>query len=135
VEALSPERSAARHPLFQVAIDMAEAVEAAPELPGVRTQTSQLSQGTAKFDLTVNFREHRDRVGHPDGLDITMEYATDLYDPGTVETLLARLTRLIDAVVADPDARVADIDLLDPAERRALLDDYNDTGVRLAEGA
>ncbi|MFE6852092.1 amino acid adenylation domain-containing protein [Streptomyces sp. NPDC057674] len=135
VETLNPERSAARHPLFQVMLTLAEAAEATPALPGIRAETSQLSAGIAKFDLTVNFYEHRDRLGHPHGLDIVLEYATDLYDPDTVEAAGERLARVLDAVIADPDVKVADIELLSSAQRHALLADYNDTAVRLPEGA
>ncbi|MGW8604930.1 amino acid adenylation domain-containing protein [Streptomyces sp. NPDC055893] len=135
VETLNPERSAARHPLFQVMLTLAEAAEATPALPGVRAETSQLSAGIAKFDLTVNFYEHRDRLGHPHGLDIVLEYATDLYDPDTVEAAGERLARVLDAVIADPDVKVADIELLSSAQRHALLADYNDTAARLPEGA
>ncbi|MFD8376282.1 amino acid adenylation domain-containing protein [Streptomyces sp. NPDC059688] len=135
VEALNPERSAARHPLFQVMLTLAEATEPAPALPGIRSETGQPGLGIAKFDLTVNFYEHRDRAGHPNGLDIVLEYATDLYDPATIETAADRLTRVLDAVIADPDVRVADIELLTTAQRRALLDDYNDTSAALPEGA
>ncbi|MFG3490885.1 amino acid adenylation domain-containing protein [Streptomyces sp. NPDC047972] len=135
VEALNPERSASRHPLFQVMLTLAEAAEATPRLPGVRAETRQLSAGIAKFDLTVNFYEHRDRLGHPHGLDIVLEYATDLYDPEAVEAAGERLARVLDAVVADPDVKVADIELLSETQRRRLLADYNDTAVRLPEGA
>ncbi|MFD3995343.1 amino acid adenylation domain-containing protein [Streptomyces sp. NPDC058583] len=135
VETLNPERSAARHPLFQVMLTLAEAAEATPRLPGVRAETRQLSAGIAKFDLTVNFYEHRDRVGHPNGLDIVLEYATDLYDPDTVEAAGERLARVLDAVIVDPDVKVADIELLSSAQRHALLAEYNDTAVPLPEGA
>ncbi|MER5964375.1 amino acid adenylation domain-containing protein [Streptomyces sp. NPDC002057] len=135
VETLNPERSAARHPLFQVMLTLAEAAEATPRLPGVRAETERLSAGIAKFDLTVNFYEHRDRIGHPNGLDIVLEYATDLYDPDTVEAAAERLARVLDAVIADPDVKVADIELLSPEQRHALLAGYNDTAVRLPGGA
>ncbi|WNI27179.1 non-ribosomal peptide synthetase [Streptomyces sp. ITFR-16] len=134
VEALNPERSAARHPLFQVMLTLAEAAEATPKMPGVRTETHQLGTGAAKFDLTVNFYEHRDRIGHPNGLDIVLEYATDLYDTGIIEAAAERLVRVLDAVIADPDVRVADIELLSARQHRALLTDYNDTTVALPEG-
>ncbi|MFE0653939.1 amino acid adenylation domain-containing protein [Streptomyces sp. NPDC059534] len=134
VETLNPERSAARHPLFQVMLTLAEAAEATPRLPGVRAETQQLSAGIAKFDLTVNFYEHRDRVGHPNGLDIVLEYATDLYDAESVEAAAERLARVLDAVIADPDVKVADIELLSARQRRALLADYNDTAAELPEG-
>jgi len=70
VEALNPERSASRHPLFQVVLALADAVDAAPALPGVVAETSQLNPGPAKFDLEIAFLEHRDPDGQPGGLDI-----------------------------------------------------------------
>ncbi|MGW3099572.1 amino acid adenylation domain-containing protein [Streptomyces sp. NPDC001102] len=134
VEALNPERSAARHPLFQVMLTLAEAADPAPALPGMRAETGRPGMGTAKFDLTVNFHEHRDRAGRPSGLDIVLEYATDLYDPATIETAADRLTRVLDAVITDPDVPVADIELLTDDQRRTLLTAYNDTAAPLPEG-
>ena len=36
---------------------------------------------------------------------------------------------MLDAVAADPDVVVTGIDLLDPAERRVLVEEYNGTAV------
>ena len=60
MEALNPDRSAARHPLFQVMLTLGDAADDAPGLPGVRAQTSQLNPGTAKFDLTWGLVEMPD---------------------------------------------------------------------------
>ena len=59
------------------------------------------------------------------------EYATELYDAGTAEGIGRRLVRVLEAVAADPDVVVTGIDLLDPAERRVLVDEYNDMPVAL----
>ncbi|MGW4690726.1 condensation domain-containing protein, partial [Streptomyces sp. NPDC004244] len=135
VEALNPERSASRHPLFQVMLTVADAVNPAPALPGVQARTDQLPLGTAKFDLTVNFHEHRTPDGRPGGLDITVEYATDLYDARTVQAAAERLARILGAAVADPEAPIGRIDLLTEAERSELLVAYNSTGSRLPVGS
>ncbi|WP_153812724.1 non-ribosomal peptide synthetase [Streptomyces sp. SUK 48] len=127
VEALNPERSASRHPLFQVMLTVADAVDPAPVLPGADTSASQLPLGAAKFDLTVNFHEHHTRDGGPAGLDITIEYATDLYDAVTMRAAAARLVRLLGAAVAEPETPIGRIELLGETERAALLVDYNDT--------
>ncbi|MYU05335.1 amino acid adenylation domain-containing protein [Streptomyces sp. SID8366] len=127
VEALNPERSASRHPLFQVMLTVADAVDPAPVLPGADTSASQLPLDAAKFDLTVNFHEHHTRDGGPAGLDITIEYATDLYDAVTMRAAAARLVRLLGAAVAEPETPIGRIELLGETERAALLVDYNDT--------
>ncbi|MEE1746092.1 condensation domain-containing protein, partial [Streptomyces sp. JV184] len=93
VEALNPERSTARHPLVQVMLTLTDA--ATPPLVAEALDTA--SEFTwlrfAKFDLTVSFAEHRGGDGRPGGLDITLEYATDLYDARSVELAGERLVR------------------------------------------
>ncbi|WP_326695876.1 amino acid adenylation domain-containing protein [Streptomyces sp. NBC_01754] len=126
VEALNPERTGDRHPLFQVMLTLVQAgaTESGADFPGLRTRTEYSPTSTAKFDLTIGFDEHLTPDGRPDGLDITAEYATDLYDPETVEALLARLGRLLTEAVAHPDTPLSGLDLLDPAERTLLLDTW-----------
>ncbi|MFY4718753.1 amino acid adenylation domain-containing protein [Streptomyces sp. LaBMicrA B280] len=131
VEALNPERSASRHPLFQVMLTVADAVDPAPLLPGADTSASQLPLGAAKFDFTVNFHEHHTHDGDPAGLDITIEYATDLYDAVTMRAAADRLVRLLGAAVSEPETPIGRIDLLGEAERAELLVAYNDTETAL----
>ncbi|KJY24297.1 AMP-binding protein, partial [Streptomyces sp. NRRL S-495] len=50
-----------------------------------------------------------------------IDYATDLFDRETVEAIAARFGRLLAAVVADPAAPIGRVELLDGAERAALL--------------
>ncbi|MGV9457380.1 amino acid adenylation domain-containing protein, partial [Streptomyces sp. NPDC003635] len=136
VEVLNPERSGARHPLFQVMLTLVRAGSTeAPDFPGLRARAEYSATRTAKFDLTVGFDEHLDAVGRPAGLDITAEYATDLYDPDTVEALLARLLRLIDEAVAHPDTPLSGLDLLDPAERTLLLDTWAGAETRVPDAS
>ncbi|MFJ6017584.1 amino acid adenylation domain-containing protein [Streptomyces sp. NPDC092952] len=123
VEVLNPERSASRHPLFQVMLTMGEAGSDAIGFPGLDARTEYRSLQIAKFDLTFGFAEHRTRDGRPDGLDITIEYATDLYDAPTIDALMARLNRLLEAVVTSPDTPLSVLDLLGEHERRLLLEE------------
>ena len=70
VEVLNPERSASRHPLFQVMLTLAESANDVPQLAGLKTELAFADLQPAKFDLTVNFLEHRDATGEADGLGI-----------------------------------------------------------------
>uniref|UniRef100_UPI00055A1074 hypothetical protein n=1 Tax=Streptomyces griseus TaxID=1911 RepID=UPI00055A1074 len=56
---------------------------------------------TAKFDLDLSFG--LDESGH--GLAAALEYATDLFDRGSVEVLVDRFVRVLRQVVADPGCR------------------------------
>ena len=68
-----------------------------------------------------------DADGTPAGLRGGVTFATDLFDRVTVEALTRRLLRLLRAVTADPQAPVAQIELLDAGERDRILSEWNDT--------
>jgi len=50
------------------------------------------------------------------------------YAAATAERLLRQFGRLLESMVENPQGRVADLELLTEAERRQLLDEWNDTG-------
>ncbi len=56
-----------------------------------------------------------------------MEYATDLFDRSSVEALIGRLVRLLEAAVADPERAIGSLEILAPAERVTILHAWNDT--------
>jgi amino acid adenylation domain-containing protein len=127
VEVLNPVRSLAHHPLFQVMLAVQNTPEGDFELPGLRVFSAPAPTGTAKFDLAWNLAERHGAGGNPAGIEGVIEYASDLFDPATVEALAARWVRLLEAVVADPDRPISRIDLLSADERARLLVGYNDT--------
>ncbi|MFJ4097366.1 amino acid adenylation domain-containing protein [Kitasatospora sp. NPDC089913] len=121
VEELNPARSLARHPLFQVAMVLQSTDEGELELPGLEVEALPSDTGVAKFDLNVTLEEFFGPDGAPAGLDCAIDYATDLFDRGTVEAIAVRFGRLLAGVVADPAAPIGGVELLDGAERAALL--------------
>ena len=54
-------------------------------------------------------------------LRVVFEFRPDCYDRTAVEKLAGRFDRLLQAVLADPDAPLAALDVLAPQERAALL--------------
>ncbi|MEV7864022.1 amino acid adenylation domain-containing protein [Streptomyces hirsutus] len=131
VEELNPARSLAHHPLFQVMFALQNAGAGDFELPGLRASHEPAPTGTAKFDLGFSLFE-RYADGSPRGIIGTVEYDTDLYDRGTVETLVARWTRLLEAVVAEPELPLGRIDVLTDDERHQLLNGNNAIDVPVA---
>ncbi|KUO05696.1 hypothetical protein AQJ58_39660 [Streptomyces sp. DSM 15324] len=121
VDVLAPSRSLAHHPLFQVVLALQNAGDASFELPGLQVRSELGRTGTAKFDLFLSLSEEYDADGRPSGVRGLVEYASDLFDPETVLTLWERWVRLLDALVADPDAPIRRIGLLTPAERERIL--------------
>ncbi|MGW7276185.1 non-ribosomal peptide synthetase, partial [Streptomyces sp. NPDC054864] len=127
VEVVNPERSMSRHPLFQVMLSFQNNSRPALELPGLDVAHEPLDDVAARFDLTIALGERHTPRGRPDGLTGRIEYRTDLFDRPTAEALAARLTRVLEAVTAAPDAPLHSLDVLAPAERHQLLADWNDT--------
>ncbi|WP_068277177.1 amino acid adenylation domain-containing protein [Aldersonia kunmingensis] len=121
VQVLDPPRSTAHHPLFQVTLSLQNFVDPVFELPGVRVQVEDFERSLSQFDLTLALRERFADDGAPGGLDGALTYATDLFDESTVAEFAVRWQRILSAVVTDADVRVGDIEILDPAERAALV--------------
>ncbi|MEV7506671.1 amino acid adenylation domain-containing protein [Streptomyces sp. NPDC091201] len=121
VEELNPARSLARHPLFQVAMVLQSNAGTEPELSGLRAEALPADTGVAKFDLNVTLEEFFGPDGQPAGVDCAIDFATDLFDRETVEALAARFGRLLTQVTDRPGQRIGRADLLDEAERAALL--------------
>ena len=124
VEILNPPRSLARHPLFQVML----AFQSQTDLTqGSFASTEPVITPVARFDLTFDLSEQRASDGVPRGINGRIEYATDLFDRATIESLARRLVQVLEAIVAEPTLRVNEVPLLTPQERRQLMVDWNDT--------
>ncbi|HEY2575909.1 MAG TPA: condensation domain-containing protein, partial [Streptosporangiaceae bacterium] len=127
VEVLNPARSAARHPLFQVMLSVADSIEAGLTLPGLDVRAEHAGTSTAKFDLTFTFTDCRPAGGGQAGITARILYASDLFTAGEIEVLAGRLLRVLGAVTTSPDAAVSDIEVLGPAERELILHGWSGT--------
>ncbi|MFJ6483570.1 amino acid adenylation domain-containing protein [Streptomyces sp. NPDC091682] len=128
VEAVNPERSLSRHPLFQTMVAYEDGgAEPLRALGSLAAEEFPVAAGDAKFDLEILFRRTPGTAGAPAAMNCGVRYATDLFDAETVRSLLARLLRLLGAAAAAPEVPLAELELLDPAERARVLDGWNDT--------
>ncbi|MEV1049531.1 condensation domain-containing protein, partial [Streptomyces sp. NPDC049916] len=121
VEKLNPQRSAGHSPLFQVLLAFQNNPETSFDLPGLHTEPDEIVTGVSRMDLTFNITETFADDGAPEGLRGAVEYATDLYDAGTVESFTSRLVRMLQAVVEDPERRIDAVELLSDEESAAVL--------------
>ncbi|HEU4881857.1 MAG TPA: amino acid adenylation domain-containing protein, partial [Longimicrobium sp.] len=120
VELVQPGRSLAHTPLFQVMVTWHHASEYRRELLGPgRVGVGAPSPSTAKFDLSLSLGEVGGRIAG------SVTYATALFEHATVERWLGYLRRVLEQMAAD-DARAVDrLALLDTAERRLVLQEWN----------
>jgi amino acid adenylation domain-containing protein len=121
VEELRPERDAARPPLAQVFFVLQNAPLPDVHLPGLQLEALPVDSGTAKFDLSLVLSEDGE------GIAGMMELSLDLFEPATVARWGGHLLRLLAAAAADPDRRIAELPLLDAAERRQVIEEWNRT--------
>ncbi|MDI6104007.1 amino acid adenylation domain-containing protein [Actinoplanes sp. NEAU-A12] len=115
VEELAPARSLARSALFQVMVLLQNTTAARLDLPGLLVEVESVVTNVAKFDLVVNFDERP-----AGGIDCAVDYATDVFDAATAQSIVDRLGIVLTALAAGPDTPVRDVELLGDEERRAL---------------
>ncbi|MFD8336348.1 amino acid adenylation domain-containing protein [Streptomyces solisilvae] len=127
VEVLNPERSQARHPLFQVSLTLQNTADSDVALPGLNAAPQPVAVDISKFDLSLELSEELLADGRADGIDGVLRYSTDLFDHGTAEALAQRLVRVLRTMAAAPDTSIAEVDTLTQDERERILRGWNDT--------
>ena len=133
VEDLAPDRSLARHPLFQVMVTVQNNTPASGGLPGVAVTRVAGGSGAARYDLDITVAEAGGGDGGA-GLRGMVVAAADLFDQVSVEAVAGRLVRVLAAVAAAPEARVHAVPVLGPAERAQVVAGWNDTAAAVPAG-
>lgn len=139
VERLQPKRDPSHSPLFDVlfAYDRPQRREMRGvarfaagrggelmNLGGLVLESYPLRQRSAMYDLTLLVYDAED------ALLLSWEYNTDLFNHDTVARMAGHFRTLLEAVVADPLARISDLPLLTPLEQRRILTDWNATTMK-----
>ena len=121
VDVIHPARNLAYTPLFQVMFGWQEFAQEHVELPGLETQPLLLPHRKAKFDLTILLQDEGDMITG------FVEYATSLFEPGTINRYLRYFRTLLQGMMADDTVAIDRVPILPEFERHQLLFDWNDT--------
>ena len=130
VEELNPERSLSRSPIFQTVLNFHNVPDTTRGgvMDGpLRIRRRTVNMRTAKFDLTVTLRRDSD------GLSVSAEYASDLFEAETIRRLLGHYGQLLTSATENPDQQVSALPMLTDAERTALLTMANATRVAVSD--
>jgi iturin family lipopeptide synthetase A len=117
IEALHLARDLSRSPLFDVMVELSTidiAGDATPKLEGITVGDFLTPAQTSKYDLSVRFHDEGD------GLFMTIEYNSDLFEPGRIDQLCEHLQGFALAGLARPQAPLAELDFMTPAERAEI---------------
>ncbi len=122
VENLAPERHLSHAPVAQVMFVVQNAGERPAAFPGLEQERVLTERGTAKFDLTFFAAETHE------GLRLSLEYCTDLFEESTALRMLEQYRILLEAALAEPARPISELRLLTEAEERLVLGEWNETG-------
>ena len=124
VEELHPERDLGRNPLVQVVFALQNAPMSPLTLHGLEASPVAVGDQHARFDLELHLHETANG-----GLDGNLIYATDLFEPSTIERMAGHFDVLLRSAASSPDAPIGTLPILTELERKRILIDWNATAV------
>ena len=121
VEEMNPERDMSRSPLFQVVLSWQNAPSSRLQLENIELSPVEVEFKSVRYDIELVLWEAEGQIfGH-------IEYNTDLYEAETMARMGRHLDTLLGSIVEDPELRLSELALLDEAESRRLLVEWNET--------
>ncbi|MFJ3804018.1 amino acid adenylation domain-containing protein, partial [Streptomyces sp. NPDC090088] len=99
---------------------------AQPSVAGL-TISGVASRESTSFALALGVRPE-------EGLTLRLDYRPDAFDGGAARTLIDRVVRALERLAADPEVRLAELELLDESERAAVVEEWNATAQPMEPG-
>ncbi|XWN30017.1 MAG: non-ribosomal peptide synthase/polyketide synthase [Devosia sp.] len=129
VDAVTPKRSLSHPPLVQVMLVLQNTPDdvATLQLEGVSASEFEAAGGTAKFELSLEFRESAS------GLVGALTFATQVFDRETAARLADMFARLLAHAARAPHTPIADLALIGAGERQQLISAFNDTAAPIPQ--
>ncbi|HEU5415969.1 MAG TPA: amino acid adenylation domain-containing protein, partial [Candidatus Angelobacter sp.] len=127
VEIIDPQRNLGRSPLFQVRFTMLNTIAASFPAGNLQLAPEVMETGTAPDDLGLYAEETQN------GIEITLEYNTDIFLPATIQRMLGHFEQLLRSALAMPQQHASELPLLAETERRQVLVEWNQTSEDLGQ--
>ncbi|WP_432403808.1 amino acid adenylation domain-containing protein [Wukongibacter sp. M2B1] len=123
VEEVDIRRDLSRNPLFDVMLILQNTKRGEAYLSELEVKHYEVDNKTAKFDITLNIEEDERK------LICLAEYKSRLYNKETIKRMMKHYVRILKEIGENKDKTIEEIEILDLAERKLLLEQYNDTKV------
>jgi amino acid adenylation domain-containing protein len=121
VEKLNPSRDLSRNPLFDAMFVLQSFDHGNTAIEGLTITPYPFENRIAKFDLTLQAAEAET------GIYFQLEYCTKLFKAETIEQMAVHFRNLIQRIVQDPEAKLAELEMLTAAEKHRILYEFNAT--------
>jgi amino acid adenylation domain-containing protein len=129
VETLQPERDLSRNPVFQVFFAFQNVPNFQRDFAGLTIERLPQERTNAITDIELYVRAGSGT------LHCTLVYNTALFDAATIDRMRNHYQTVLEAIVANPELRVAQIPLLMPEEWQRLVIDWNATAATYSRDA
>ncbi|HEU5229305.1 MAG TPA: amino acid adenylation domain-containing protein [Ktedonobacteraceae bacterium] len=123
VEKLRPDRHLSHFPFFQVMLVLQSFSQGGSKDGEVTFEPFESENNAAIHDLYISATETAQ------GIDCLVRYSTDIFERSTIMRLLEHWQTLMEGIVADPRQRVSAVSMLNEAEYRQIVTEWNDTVV------
>jgi len=121
VAELQPHRDLSRQPLFQVMFTLQNQPASELKLPGLSLSPIEGEYASSKFDLSLDVFETEDTLW------ARVDYATDLFEAGTIERLIDAYKRVLEAVGKNSKTTLTRLPLMSQQQYHQILVDWNNT--------
>jgi amino acid adenylation domain-containing protein len=121
VEAVQPERNLGYSPLYQIEFTLQNAPVGVLKADKLTIEGLPVRKETVETDFNFIMADTEE------GLAGIIEYATDLFEPTTIERMANHFQNILEAATANTDRRISELPLMTEAENR-LLNERNRTG-------
>jgi len=115
-------RDASRLPLIEVQFNL-EKLGANVQFDGLRTEMQSNPKAFVNTDLFLNVIET------PESLILNCDYNTDLIDRSTLERWMVSYATILKGIAEDATRDVRELEILDAAQRKLVVEDWNQTAV------
>ncbi|NOR69055.1 MAG: amino acid adenylation domain-containing protein, partial [Methylomarinum sp.] len=127
VEALNPDRTLSRHPIFQVMFAFQTLHVDFNIKTGLHFQQEELETKTSKFDLTLlAVQQEKEIICH-------FEYSTDLFDESSIIIMAKYFETLLYSIVHQPQSHISELPVLTQVDKQQILVDWNATQVDFSQ--
>ncbi|MGC2062823.1 MAG: amino acid adenylation domain-containing protein [Thermodesulfovibrionales bacterium] len=123
VEEVHPERNLSYSPLFQIIFNLENVPKKTLKMKNVSIAEVEFCSDISYFDLELEI------IDKEDGLCCSFIYNSALFNASTIERMARHFQYLLERIVANPEQHIESLSLLTEAERRQLLEEWNDSGM------